>query len=161
MALKVLVTGGAGYIGSHTIVELLLEGHEVVCLDNFCNSSPKAIDRIIKICDKQRSRRPPLKLIEGDILNENLNKEIFNNHSINNVIHFAGLKAVGESGKKPIEYYKNNVEVQLNYSEQCLKRKFNKIVLVHLLRFMENPKNYPYAKNSLLRNQQIHMEELN
>lgn len=110
MNLKVLVTGGAGYIGSHTIVELLLEGHEVVCLDNFCNSSPRAIDRIIKICESKGLVDAPLKLIEGDILNENLLKEIFSNHRINSVIHFAGLKAVGQSGEKPIEYYKNNVE---------------------------------------------------
>ena len=108
--MKVLVTGGAGYIGSHTIVELLLEGHEVVCLDNFCNSSQKAIDRIIKICENEGLVDAPLELIKGNILNENLLKEIFNNHSINSVIHFAGLKAVGESAEKPIEYYKNNVE---------------------------------------------------
>ena len=108
--MKVLVTGGAGYIGSHTIVELLIEGHEVVCLDNFCNSSPRAIDRIIKICESKGLVNAPLKLIQGDILNENLLKEIFSDHSINSVIHFAGLKAVGESGKKPMKYYKNNVE---------------------------------------------------
>ena len=108
--MNVLVTGGSGYIGSHTIVELLLEGHEVVCLDNFCNSSPRAIDRIIKICESKGLVDAPLQLIEGDILNENLLKEIFSDHSINSVIHFAGLKAVGESGEKPIKYYKNNVE---------------------------------------------------
>ena len=108
--MKVLVTGGAGYIGSHTIVELLIEGHEVVCLDNFCNSSTRAIDRIIKICENEGLIDAPVKVIEGDILNENLLKEIFSSHSINNVIHFAGLKAVGESGEKPIKYYKNNVE---------------------------------------------------
>ena len=89
MTLKVLVTGGAGYIGSHTIVELLLEGHEIVCLDNFCNSSPKAIDRIIKICESEGLVDTPLELIKGDILNEHLLKEIFSIHSINNVIHFA------------------------------------------------------------------------
>ena len=72
MALKVLVTGGAGYIGSHTIVELLLEGHEVVCLDNFCNSSPKAIDRIIKICDNEGLSDPAITVIEGDIRSEEI-----------------------------------------------------------------------------------------
>ena len=110
MALKVLVTGGAGYIGSHTIVELLLEGHEVVCLDNFCNSSPKAIDRIIKICDTEGLSDQSITVIEGDICCEETIKNIFKSHSIESVIHFAGLKAVGESGEKPIKYYKTNVE---------------------------------------------------
>ena len=80
MALKVLVTGGAGYIGSHTIVELLLEGHEVVCLDNFCNSSPKAIDRIIKICDTKDLSDQAITVIEGDIRSEETLNNIFKNH---------------------------------------------------------------------------------
>ena len=94
--MKVLVTGGAGYIGSHTIVELLLEGHEVVCLDNFCNSSPKAIDRIIKISDDEGLSDPAITVIEGDIRSEESINKVFKNHQIDNVIHFAGLKAIGE-----------------------------------------------------------------
>ena len=114
MALKVLVTGGAGYIGSHTIVELLLEGHEVVCLDNFCNSSPKAIDRIIKICDNEGLADPPITVIEGDICSKKSINKVFKNHQIDNVIHFAGLKAVGESVIKPITYYQNNIAGTMN-----------------------------------------------
>jgi len=146
LALKVLVTGGAGYIGSHTIVELLLEGHEVVCLDNFCNSSPKAIDRIIKICESEGLVDAPLELIKGDILNENLLKEIFSIHSINNVIHFAGLKAVGESGEKPIEYYKNNVEGSIKLFRAMSEAEVFKIAFSSSATVYGEPKKLPICE---------------
>ena len=119
--MKVLITGGAGYIGSHTIVELLLDGHEVVCLDNFCNSSPKAIDRVIKICQNQGLSDAPITVIKGDVCSRDDLKNVFDHHQIKNVIHFAGLKAVGESGKKPLEYYKNNVEGSIKLFEAMTK----------------------------------------
>lgn len=100
---KVLVTGGAGYIGSHTTLKLLEAGFEVIVLDNFCNSSRESLDRIKKICGKS-----PI-IVEGDIRDKLCLDEIFQNHNISSVLHFAGLKAVGESVSKPLEYYDNNV----------------------------------------------------
>ena len=146
--MKVLVTGGAGYIGSHTIVELLLEGHEVVCLDNFCNSSPRAIDRIIKICECEGVVDAPLKLIEGDILNENLLKEIFSNHSIESVIHFAGLKAIGESVEKPIKYYNNNVGGTLNLLQAMQNAEVYQIVFSSTATVYGEPENLPLSEES-------------
>lgn len=104
----ILVTGGAGYIGSHTVVELLASGQELVIFDNFSNSSPKVLERIEQIAGK----RPTL--IEGDIRNPAQLKSIFASYPISAVIHFAGLKAVGESVEFPIRYYDNNVVGSLN-----------------------------------------------
>lgn len=105
--MKVLVTGGAGYIGSHTTVELLNAGHEVVCIDNFMNSKFEAIKRVEKITGKS------VKFYEGDIRNREILDKIFTENKIDAVINFAGLKAVGESCAKPLEYYENNIEGML------------------------------------------------
>jgi len=99
----ILVTGGAGYIGSHTVVLLAEAGYEVIIFDNFSNSSKESIKRVEKIIGK------PLTIIEGDIRNRNDLKKVFENHTIDSVIHFAGLKAVGESVEQPLRYYDNNV----------------------------------------------------
>lgn len=101
--MNILVTGGAGYIGSHTCVQLLNAGYGVVILDNLYNSSPKAVERIKQITGKE------VAFYEGDMLDESLLDRIFSECSIGCVIHFAGLKAVGESVAKPLEYYKNNI----------------------------------------------------
>ena len=101
--MAILVTGGAGYIGSHTCVELLNRGYEVVVLDNLYNSSEKAVDRVKEITGKS------VKFYQGDILNREDLEEVFEKENIENVIHFAGLKAVGESVAKPWEYYHNNI----------------------------------------------------
>ena len=101
--MKILVTGGAGYIGSHTCVELLNSGHEVVVVDNFYNSSKESVSRVEKITEKKIS------LYGGDVRDRALLEKIFTEHKIDCVIHFAGLKAVGESCAKPIEYYDNNL----------------------------------------------------
>ncbi len=103
MKRKILVTGGAGYIGSHTVVELLDAGFSVVVFDNLSNSRRTVIDRIIGLTGK------PLDFVEGDIRDSGSLNKIFSEHSISAVIHFAGLKAVGESVEKPLEYYDNNV----------------------------------------------------
>jgi len=100
---KILVTGGAGYIGSHTTLALLEAGFEVVVLDNLCNSSAESLRRVERICGKA-----PL-FIEGDIRNAELLDGLFREHRIAAVLHFAGLKAVGESVQKPLDYYENNV----------------------------------------------------
>ena len=101
--MKILVTGGTGYIGSHTVVELQNSGYEVVIVDNLSNSSPKVIERVEKITNK------PVKFIEADILDREALTKIFAEEKIDAVIHFAGLKAVGESVAKPLEYYWNNI----------------------------------------------------
>jgi UDP-glucose 4-epimerase len=101
--MKILVTGGAGYIGSHSIVLLIEAGYEVVIFDNFCNASKEAVKRVEKIINQ------PLITIEGDVRNRAALHKVFENHNIDAVIHFAGLKAVGESVEKPLKYYDNNV----------------------------------------------------
>jgi len=101
--MKILVTGGAGYIGSHTCVELLQKGYEVVVIDNFTNSSRESVKRVESITGKK------VALYEGDVRDFALLDKIFKEHKIYSVIHFAGLKAVGESCEKPVEYYDNNL----------------------------------------------------
>ena len=101
--MAVLVTGGAGFIGSHTVVELQNAGYEVVVVDNLCNSSPKSLERVQEITGK------PVKFYEADILDAAALDKIFAENEIDSVIHFAGLKAVGESVQKPWEYYNNNI----------------------------------------------------
>lgn len=101
--MKILCTGGAGYIGSHTCVELLNEGYEVVVIDNLSNSSEVALERVEQITGKK------LTFYKGDIRDKDILEKIFFENEINAVIHFAGLKAVGESVEKPLEYYENNI----------------------------------------------------
>ncbi|MBV1906860.1 MAG: UDP-glucose 4-epimerase GalE [Pseudomonadales bacterium] len=109
--MKILVTGGAGYIGSHTCVELLDEGHEVIIVDNLSNSSKKSIEVVQDITGKQMA------FYEGDLLDKELLSKIFSRHSIDAVIHFAGLKAVGESVAEPLLYYHNNISGTLSLLE--------------------------------------------
>ncbi|MDO9140920.1 MAG: UDP-glucose 4-epimerase GalE [Methylobacter sp.] len=99
----ILVTGGAGYIGSHTCVALLQAGYEVLVLDNFCNSKAESLLRVAAITGKA------VPLIQGDVRDREVLRQVFGRHSIDGVIHFAGLKAVGKSVKKPLDYYDNNV----------------------------------------------------
>lgn len=100
---KILVTGGAGYIGSHTCVKLLNSGYQVVVYDNFCNSHPEALNRVEKITGKK------IQLVKGDIRDQLLLEKTLRDFKCDAVIHFAGLKAVGESVEKPLEYYDNNI----------------------------------------------------
>lgn len=104
----ILVTGGAGFIGSHTCVELLEAGYDVVIMDNFCNSKPEALNRIKQITGKD------FKFCETDMLDYEGTSKIFKENKIDAVIHFAGLKAVGESCAKPVEYYYNNISGTIN-----------------------------------------------
>lgn len=101
--MNVLITGGTGYIGSHTAVELLEHGHEVIIVDNLCNSSKEVVKKIEQITSKK------CKFYENDIRDEKALEKIFQENKIDAVIHFAGLKAVGESVQIPLEYYDNNV----------------------------------------------------
>jgi UDP-glucose 4-epimerase len=103
-----LVTGGAGYIGSHTVLELLNQGDDVIVVDNLSNSSSESLKRVAELTGKEAT------FYQGDILDKAFLDSVFAKHSIEQVIHFAGLKAVGESVQKPIEYYQNNVQGTLN-----------------------------------------------
>ena len=105
--MNVLVTGGAGYIGSHTCLELLESGYGVIVIDNLCNSNPKSLDRVRELTGKD------IKFYEGDVRDEALLTKIFTENEIGCVIHFAGLKAVGESVAMPWEYYDNNLNTTL------------------------------------------------
>lgn len=118
----ILVTGGAGYIGSHTVVELLAAGHELLILDNFSNSSPKVLERIAQISGK----RPPV--IDGDIRDAVLLEKLFATYPITSVVHFAGLKAVGESVEQPVRYYDNNVVGSLRLFEAMAKADVYRLV---------------------------------
>ena len=105
--MNILVTGGAGYIGSHTCVELLESGYNVVIIDNLCNSNPKSLERVEELTGKK------VKFYEGDVRDEALLRKIFAENEISAVIHFAGLKAVGESVAQPWRYYDNNLNSTL------------------------------------------------
>ena len=115
--MSILVTGGAGFIGSHTVVELLEKGEDIVIVDNFVNSKPEVLEKIKKITEKD------FKFYEVDLLDEENLEKVFIENKIEAVIHFAGLKAVGESVEKPIEYYHNNITGTLILLE--LMKKYN------------------------------------
>lgn len=113
--MAVFVTGGAGYIGSHTLVELLSAGEDVVVLDNFSNSSIESLKRVQELTGKK------IAFYEGDVLDRAILKKIFSQHTIDSVIHFAGLKAVGESVREPLKYYENNVAGSVSLLEEMAK----------------------------------------
>ena len=120
--MKILVTGGTGYIGSHTCVELLNNNHTVIVADNLCNSKAETIDKIKHITNKEVS------FYKIDVTDETAVENIFANHHIDGVIHFAGLKAVGESVEKPLQYYYNNLVAAMIVAKICLKYGVNKFV---------------------------------
>ena len=120
--MNVLVTGGAGYIGSHTCLELLNEGYGVIVIDNLCNSNPKSLERVQELTGKT------VTFYEGDVRDEALLRRIFAEHEITAVIHFAGLKAVGESVAKPLEYYENNLCSTMTLARVMGKRGVKRIV---------------------------------
>lgn len=120
--MKILVTGGAGFIGSHTCLCLLNEGHEVVVFDNLCNSSEEALNRVKKLTGKD------ITFYKADMLDRDALEDIFNKEKIDAVIHFAGLKAVGESVSKPLEYYHNNITGTLVLCDVMRKHGVKKII---------------------------------
>ncbi|MBU3004200.1 UDP-glucose 4-epimerase GalE [Paraglaciecola arctica] len=111
----ILVTGGAGYIGSHTVLQLLEAGNQVIVLDNLCNSSQESLNRVEKLTGKSTI------FVQGDIRDHTILELLFSKHKIDAVIHFAGLKAVGESVEKPLNYYNNNVYGTLTLCEAMKK----------------------------------------
>ena len=116
---KVLVTGGTGYIGSHTVVQLLAANYSVVIFDNLCNSSREVLNRIELLSGKK------VDFVEGDIRNRDVLQTTFQLHAIDSVIHFAGLKAVGESQAQPLQYYDNNVNGSVILLEEMAKANIN------------------------------------
>lgn len=120
--MAILVTGGTGYIGSHTVVKLLNQNREVVVLDNFVNSSPEVVNKISEITGKN------FKFYEVDLLEKEKVEKVFEENNITEVIHFAGLKAVGESVSKPLEYYNNNITGTLVLLEVMRKHNCKKII---------------------------------
>lgn len=120
--MAILVPGGAGYIGSHTVVELLNNGYEVVIVDNYSNSSPIAVERVKEITGKD------VTAYNTDILDKDALREIFNKHQIEAVLHFAAYKAVGESVEKPLMYYHNNIEGTVSLLEVMTEFNVKKIV---------------------------------
>ena len=118
----ILVTGGAGYIGSHTTIELLAAGYEVIILDDFSNSSPKVLDRLKTITGKN------IAFYEGSILDKPFLNKIFKENNIEAVIHFAAFKAVGESVKEPLKYYHNNIAGTISLLEVMAENKVKNIV---------------------------------
>jgi UDP-glucose 4-epimerase len=140
--MRILVTGGAGYIGSHTCVELIKAGHEVVIVDNLCNSSEVAVERIGKI-----TGTTPV-FYKADLLDEEKLNEIFDKKKIDAVIHFAGLKAVGESVKKPLEYYNNNITGTIRLCEAMRKHNVKKIIFSSSSTVYGNPAVIPVTEKT-------------
>lgn len=139
---KILVTGGAGYIGSHTLIELIEAGFKPVVYDNLSNSSPKALERVEQIVGKT------IDFIKGDILDKDLLAKTFNEHEFFAVIHFAGLKAVGESVAKPLMYYQNNVTGTLNLIEIMGKHNVKNIIFSSSATVYGDPETLPIVETS-------------
>lgn len=138
--MKILVTGGAGYIGSHTCVELLNAGYDVVIVDNLYNSNQKAVDRIEKITGKK------VTFYEMDILDKEGLNQVFDTENIDAVIHFAGLKAVGESVAKPVEYYHNNIEGTLSLVDAMRNHDVKNIVFSSSATVYGDPAQIPITE---------------
>ncbi len=139
--MSILVTGGAGYIGSHTVVELLMAGYEVVVVDNLCNSSRESIARVEDITGKN------VTFYEADILDEDALEQIFAKEDIESCIHFAGLKAVGESVEKPWMYYNNNITGTLTLIKVMERHNVRNIVFSSSATVYGAPKEIPITEN--------------
>jgi UDP-glucose 4-epimerase len=140
--MTILVTGGAGYIGSHTVVELVKAGYKVVIVDNFSNSSPEALKRIKEITGED------IAFFEGDVRNKDLLRRVFDANQIDAAIHFAGLKAVGESVKLPLKYYRNNIDTTLSLCEVMQEKNVKKLIFSSSATVYGNA-NVPYKESSI------------
>ena len=139
--MKILVTGGTGYIGSHTCVELLNNGYEIVVIDNFSNSKKEVVDKIKKITNKD------FVFYEGDVADKKLLSKIFTENKIDAVIHFAGFKAVGESVAKPLMYYHNNLESTINLLEVMSEFNVKKIAFSSSATVYGKPDSLPIRED--------------
>ena len=139
--MKILVTGGCGYIGSHTCVELLNEGYDVVVIDNLSNSKIEVVDKIKEITNKD------FKFYLGDCCDKNILTKIFSENKIDSVIHFAGFKAVGESVSNPLKYYRNNIDSTLTLLEIMNEFSVKKIVFSSSATVYGKPQSLPIKEN--------------
>ena len=144
--MKILVTGGLGYIGSHTCVELLDSGYDVVVVDNLINSKEDVCNRIEKIAGKK------IKFYKGDVCDKELIRKIFKDNKIDAVIHFAGLKAVGESVEKPILYYRNNIDSTLTLCEVMNEFNCKNIIFSSSATVYGDPSKLPITEDTLVGN---------
>lgn len=138
--MNVLLAGGAGYIGTHTCVELINAGHDVVIADNYSNSCPMAVQRVEEITGRK------IPLYEADVCDSAEVDKIFSENKIDAVIHFAGLKAVGESCAKPVEYYRNNIDSTLTLLEAMKKHKVNNFIFSSSATVYGTPKVVPLVE---------------
>lgn len=136
----ILVTGGAGYIGSHTTLPLLLSGYDVVVLDNLCNSSVESLARVVRIVDRN------VTFVQGDIRDVDLLARVFADHNIDSVLHFAGLKAVGESVAQPLRYYDNNVHGSRSLLQACADASVFKVVFSSSATVYGEPAQMPISE---------------
>ncbi|TVR15920.1 MAG: UDP-glucose 4-epimerase GalE [Balneolaceae bacterium] len=141
---SILVTGGTGFIGSHTVLELLSNQYDVVVMDNLCNSKRESLHRVEKLSDKK------VAFYKCDLLDKSSLSEIFSENSFDGVIHFAGLKAVGESVEKPLKYYQNNIAGTLNLCEVMMEYGVSNLVFSSSATVYGNPDQSPLIENSAL-----------
>ena len=139
--MKILVTGGTGYIGSHTCVELLNNGYDVIIIDNLVNSKIDVLDKIREITGKE------VTFYQGNVQDKELLESIFEKHRIDAVIHFAGLKAVGESVEKPLEYYQNNLDSTLVLLDTMRKYQVKRIIFSSSATVYGENKNVPFKED--------------
>lgn len=139
--MRVLLTGGAGYIGTHTVVEMENAGHEAAVVDNYVNSSPKAMERVEKILGKK------VPVYEADVADEAALDRIFAAEKIDAVVHFAGLKAVGESVRKPLEYYKNNLDSTFSLLRSMEKAGVHKLIFSSSATVYGTPEKCPITED--------------
>lgn len=142
--MKILVTGGAGYIGSHTVLSLLENNYQVVVLDNLVNSSTESLNRVKKLTGKT------VEFVEGDIRNSSTLERVFEQYDITCVIHFAALKAVGESSEIPLSYYQNNVFGALNLLEAMAKYKVHNFIFSSSATVYGEDNEVPYVETMKL-----------
>ena len=139
--MRAFVTGGAGYIGSHTVIELLAAGHEVIVADNLSNSSEEAIRRVEKIAGKR------IKFYKADVCDKDAVRRIFDENGIDFVVHFAGLKAVGESVEKPVMYYRNNIDCTLTLLEVMREKGVKKFIFSSSATVYGDPASLPVTED--------------
>jgi len=140
--MKILITGGAGYIGTHTCVELINQGHQVIVIDNLSNSTS---DTLTKVAEITKTEKIPF--YQGDIRDRELLQKIFKTHKIDAVIHFAGLKAVGESIQNPLQYYSNNVIGTVSLLEEMQQAAVKSIIFSSSATVYGNPKTLPIKES--------------
>ena len=158
--MNILVTGGAGYIGSHTCIELLAAGYTPIVLDNLCNSSTISLDRVKQITGTQ------VTFIEGDIRDSNILDQVFNQYDIYGVIHFAGLKAVGESVAKPFMYYDNNIAGSICLFDAMNRNNVKRIIFSSSATVYGDPatvpieEHFPTSATNPYGRSKLHLEEI-